>query len=183
VHNGAEDAPWTQGVVLLLSIEVMSASPSKSEKMRAAAKRQPEPLLRVASSASSKTARLLVLEDELPLGRAILRWLRDYDVVHCAGMGEALERIRAGEHFDAVLCDVMMPGGNAPDVYDALLREAPELADQILFMTGGATTPETIAFVAHQAARVVSKPLDLLELRRRVGALISARGSKRMGIE
>jgi two-component system NtrC family sensor kinase len=159
----------------------MSADPSNSEKMRAAAKWQPEPApLRVAGGALPR-ARLLVLEDEVPLGRAILRWLRDYDVVHCTAMGEALERIRAGERFDGVICDVMMPGGNAPDVYAALLQEAPELADRILFMTGGATTADTIAFIAHQAARVVSKPLDLGELRRRVSALVAPRGAMRAG--
>lgn len=61
-------------------------------------------------------------------------------------------------------------------MYAALLREAPELAEQTLFMTGGATTAETSAFVAKHAARVVSKPLDLRELRRRVGAIVNARG-------
>jgi two-component system NtrC family sensor kinase len=160
----------------------MSAEPSNSEKMRAA-KRLPEPTPVRASIAAPRRPRLLVLEDELPLGRAILRWLRDYDVVHCAAMDEAMVRIRAGERFDAVLCDVMMPGGNAPDVYNALLREAPDLAEHILFMTGGATTAETIAFVAHNAARVVSKPLDLGELRRRVSILVGARGSLRPGTD
>lgn len=87
---------------------------SNSEKMRAAAEVQsePPPPLSVARGVARR-ARLLVLEDEVSLARAILRWLRDYDAVHCVGLGEALKRIRAGERFDAVLCDVMMPGGNA----------------------------------------------------------------------
>jgi two-component system NtrC family sensor kinase len=153
---------------------------SNSEKMRAAAEVQsePPPPLSVARGVARR-GRLLVLEDEVSLARAILRWLRDYDAVHCAGLGEALKRIRAGERFDAVLCDVMMPGGNAPDVYAAFLREAPELAEQTLFMTGGATTAETIAFVAEHSARVLCKPLDLGELRRRVGAVVNARGALR----
>jgi DNA-binding response OmpR family regulator len=50
-------------------------------------------------------------------------------------------------------------------------------------MTGGATTADTIAFIAHEAARVVSKPLDLGELRRRVSALVSPRGAMRAGNE
>jgi DNA-binding response OmpR family regulator len=150
--------------------------------MRAAARLPPdEPSLRVSSGIAPRRGRLLVLEDELPLARAILRWFRDYDVTHCASMGDAVARIVAGEHFDAVLCDVMMPGGNAPDVYAALLREAPELVDQILFMTGGATTAETMAFVAAHSAQVVTKPIDLAELRRRVSALVDGRPLAREG--
>jgi DNA-binding NtrC family response regulator len=124
------------------------------------------------SGIPERRARILVVEDEVALGRALLRWLRDYEVVHCTGMAEALGRIRAGERFDAVVCDVMMPGGNAPEVYEALLKEDPALANRMLFMTGGATTPEAIAFVSAQAYRVITKPLDLRELRRRVALLI-----------
>jgi len=113
-----------------------------------------------------------VVEDEAALGRALTRWLRDYDVVHCTTMTEALDRIRSGERFDVVVCDVMMPGGNAPDVHAAIVKEAPRLAERMLFMTGGATTPEAIAFVTAQAGRVLTKPLDLRELRRRVALVI-----------
>ena len=69
----------------------------------------------------------------------------------------------------------MMPGGNAPDFYAALTAEAPHLADRILFMTGGATTPSTVAFVAAQSWRMISKPLDLGDLRRRVAQFLAER--------
>jgi DNA-binding NtrC family response regulator len=117
--------------------------------------------------------KILIVEDEASLGRALLRWLRDYDVVHCLGMGDALLRIRAGERFDVILCDVMMPGGNAPDFCSALALEAPELLNRMLFMTGGATTPETIAFVAEQSWRLISKPIDLEHLRARVATFLA----------
>jgi DNA-binding response OmpR family regulator len=155
----------------------MNADPTSSEKMRAAQKggdRTPSsPGSSVGSGVAPRRARLLVLEDEVSMGRALVRWLRDYDVVHCTMLAEALDRIRKGERFDLVVCDVMMPGGNAPDVHAALLKEAPSLAQRMLFMTGGATTPEAIAFVAANAPRIVSKPLDLRELRRRIGLLLA----------
>jgi CheY-like chemotaxis protein len=183
----------------------MSADPTSSEKIRAAAKakRVPSSSERVpvpgseppapgservpvpgsersatdkASGVPPRKAKVLVVEDEVALGRALLRWLRDYNVVHCPGIADALARIRGGEHFDVIVCDVMMPGGNAPEFYAVLLAEAPELTHRMLFMTGGATTPEAIAFIADQSARVVTKPLDLRELRRRVGLLIEELG-------
>ena len=65
----------------------------------------------------------------------------------------------------------MMPGGNAPEVHAALLKEAPRLAERMLFMTGGATTAETLAFVTAHAKNVLPKPLDLANLRKRVGEM------------
>jgi len=148
----------------------MNADPSSSDKMRAASKGGSSS---TNSGVAPRRARILVLEDEPSMGRALVRWLRDYDVVHCTKLADALDRIRRGERFELVVCDVMMPGGNAPDVHAALLREAPALARHMLFMTGGATTPETIAFVAANAARIVSKPLDLRELRARIAELLA----------
>jgi DNA-binding NtrC family response regulator len=142
--------------------------PSSSEKMRAAAA--------AARVTPALLARILVVEDEESLGRALLRFLRGYELVYCRSIAEALGRIRAGEHFDVVVSDMMMPGGNGSDLHAALSIEAPSLAARTLFMTGGATTPETMAFVAEHAASVVTKPLDLANLRRRVDELLSTRG-------
>jgi DNA-binding NtrC family response regulator len=165
----------------------MSVDASSSEKMRAAKRASSEPpSLPQPSGSHPRVASILLVEDEVSLGRAMLRWLRDYKVVHCTGIAEALMRIRAGERFDLILCDVMMPGGNAPDFYEALLKEAPALAERILFMTGGATTPETVAFVAAQSWRLITKPLDLADLRRRVAEFIAQReapGDPRAGIQ
>jgi CheY-like chemotaxis protein len=155
----------------------MNADPTSSDKMRAAQKGGERP----SSGMVPRRARILVIEDEVSMGRALVRWLRDYEVVHTATLAEALEKIRDEGRFDLVVCDVMMPGGNAPEVYAALKREAPPLAERMLFMTGGATTPEAIAFVAAHAARVVTKPLDLRELRRRIGLLLAELDAERAG--
>lgn len=125
---------------------------------------------------AAPSARVLVVDDEVALGRALRRFMRGYEIVHCLGMSEAYERIRGGEVFDVVVSDVMMPGGNGPELYAMLQREVPDLAERTIFMTGGATTPETIAFVEEHADRVLEKPLDLAEFRRRVDALVASRG-------
>ncbi len=124
----------------------------------------------------AKPARVLVVEDEESLGRALLRFLRGYEVVYCRSVKEAIDRVRAGEHFDVVISDMMMPGGTGKDLYEVLLALSPELAGRTVFMTGGATTPETMAFVAQHSEKVMAKPLDLANLRRRVDALLAQRG-------
>ena len=78
----------------------MSAEPSSSEKMRAAKRASSGP---PTSAGQPRTPRILIVEDEVSLGRALLRWLRDYNVVHSASMSEALTRIRSGEPVDLIL--------------------------------------------------------------------------------
>jgi DNA-binding response OmpR family regulator len=150
--------------------------PTSSEKLRAAQRAseraRASSSLPPTSGVEARPPRVLIVEDEVALGRALLRWLREYDVSHETGMAPALERIRAGERFDAILCDIMMPGGNGDQLFAAIQREAPELADRILFMTGGATTKSTIEFVSQQGERLLTKPIELKELRRRVALLL-----------
>jgi DNA-binding NtrC family response regulator len=156
----------------------MSGDQPVSEKMRAAetaAARVPTSDVPGSGDGPLTPARILIIEDEEQLGRALVRFLRSYDVVYCTTAAEALERVRAGEHFDVVVSDMMMPGGNGSDLYAVLLAEAPDLASRSLFMTGGATTPDTVAFVAEHAANVLQKPLDLANLRKRVDAILADR--------
>jgi DNA-binding NtrC family response regulator len=158
----------------------MSADPSSSNKMRAAAAKRggtrpplPHPPPPPASGRPPRLYRILLVEDEESLGRALIRWLRDYDVVYCASLSEALKRIRSDEPFDVVLSDVMMRGGDAPQLYAAIEAEAPQLLERMLFMTGGATTQEALEFVGCHTSRVIPKPLDLVGLRERLARLLS----------
>ena len=50
--------------------------------------------------------------------------------------GEALE-ILADETFDAIFLDVRMPDLSGPEVYARLLAERPQLAQRVVFVTGG----------------------------------------------
>ncbi len=153
----------------------MEPDPTSSDKMRAARARSPSSsdIVPRPDGRPAAPALVLVVEDEESLGRALLRFLRGYEVVYCQSVGEALVRIRAGELFDVIVSDMMMPGGNGNDLYAVLLAEAPDLAPRTLFMTGGATTPETVAFVVEHAANVLPKPLDLASLRLRVDVLLA----------
>jgi CheY-like chemotaxis protein len=110
--------------------------------------------------------RLLVVDDEAAVCKALKRNLgRWYEVVALERAREALELILGGQRFDAILCDVVMPEMSGPQFYEALARLAPDQAQRITFMTGGAFTTEGQAFLASARIRCVDKPLDLQSLR------------------
>lgn len=105
-------------------------------------------------------ARVLVIDDEPAMGQS-LRWLlADHEVISFTRASEALERIQTGERFDLVLCDLMMPEMTGVALYETIARIAPELASRVVFLTGGALTPEARAFVAKHARTVVEKPFE-----------------------
>jgi CheY-like chemotaxis protein len=109
--------------------------------------------------------RVLVVDDEMPVGNALKRSLgRRYEVIALDKAREALELIAGGRRFDAILCDLMMPEMTGPQFHEALSRVAPEQAQRITFMTGGAFTSEARAFLASTHHRCVDKPLDLKRL-------------------
>jgi PAS domain S-box-containing protein len=113
--------------------------------------------------------RILVVDDEPYVAAALGRLLgQGHDVVAVVSAGEALERIRAGQRFDRVLCDLMMPVMSGMEFHDELLRAAPEVAASVTFMSGGAFTEAARDFAERNRHRFLEKPLDLDELRRAI---------------
>jgi CheY-like chemotaxis protein len=106
--------------------------------------------------------RVLIVDDEPLILSAIVRGLaRRHDVVAAAGGEEALARIRAGERFDAILCDVMMPGMSGIAVFAQLSELAPDQARRVAFITGGVFDAEASTFLEAQANPVVQKPFPV----------------------
>ncbi len=69
--------------------------------------------------------------------------------------------------WDLVLCDVMMPVMNGLELYRHVREAKPQLAADIVFISGGATTHETHAFLAALPNVQLQKPFrveQLLEL-------------------
>ena len=81
-----------------------------------------------------------------------------------------MDLIRAGARFDHILCDLMMPGMTGMEFHARLASDAPEQAEVITFMTGGAFTEAASAFVERHPRAWLEKPLDLEKLRRVVDA-------------
>jgi signal transduction histidine kinase/CheY-like chemotaxis protein len=111
--------------------------------------------------------RLLVVDDEASVGVALERLLaRFHDVVPLSSAKTALERVRGGERFDRVLCDLEMPEMSGAAFWAALGQAAPALAARLIFMTGGAFTDASLRVMETERARVIEKPVDVVKLRR-----------------
>ncbi len=111
-------------------------------------------------------ARLLIIDDERLVGEAIARSLsEESDVEVVTDAREALARIAAGQRYDAILCDLLMPVMTGMDLYAEVVRTAPKLAGRIVFMTGGAFTARARSFLESVANQCLEKPLDMSKLR------------------
>ena len=108
--------------------------------------------------------RILAVDDE----PAILRWLEaelvEHDVVTSRDPESAIKEFERSE-FDVMLCDLMMPNITGVDVHRALRELNPRRAHRLVFISGGAFTPEARAFAQADGIRLLEKPLDRAELR------------------
>ncbi|HSM92531.1 MAG TPA: ATP-binding protein [Anaeromyxobacteraceae bacterium] len=117
-------------------------------------------------------ARLLVVDDEPLVGRAVVRALREHDAEWVSEAREALARIRAGVRYDALICDLMMPEMTGMELAQRLADDHHELSRRIVFLTGGAFTDRAREFVALTRAPVIEKPFELQRLRAGVAAVL-----------
>ncbi|HVU04778.1 MAG TPA: ATP-binding protein [Polyangiaceae bacterium] len=120
-------------------------------------------------------SKVLVVDDEPLVARAFSRILRGHEVTLESSGRAAVTRLLSGERFDVVFCDVMMPDVSGMGVHEALLRERPELAASIVFMTGGTFTDRAAKFRASVSNTFIDKPIDSA----RVLAILAARRNAR----
>ncbi len=118
--------------------------------------------------------RVLVVDDDSSLVASLRRCLEnDHDVDTELNGRCALERIRAGERFDAIISDLSMPDVTGNQLYTWLETENPQQARKVIFMTAGVLSHETMQFAGKMAGRLFEKPLDLSQLRETIARLIA----------
>jgi CheY-like chemotaxis protein len=110
--------------------------------------------------------RVLVIDDEPQLLSCVARLLRTHKVVTADSWRAAVERLFVRrETYDVVLCDLQMPDGTGMDLYERVAAERPELAAAMVFVTGGALSERSEAFLQQPGRRWVAKPVtrDVLQ--------------------
>jgi signal transduction histidine kinase/CheY-like chemotaxis protein len=119
-------------------------------------------------------ARVLLIDDEPLLLRALSQNLRNagHEVMSVDDAKNGLELMLSNRAFDLVFCDLMMRGMTGMDLLKALLERAPHRVNRVVFMSGGAYTPEAQAFLDRYSAQCIDKPFDVVrETRARLGRL------------
>src|SRR5689334_19488710 len=101
---------------------------------------------------------ILVVDDEAEIRNALRKLLvaRGFEVVEAGSAAEGTTRAAAGG-IDAILCDIVMPGGSGLEFYDGLLGTHPALARRLVFLTAAAKEPEVQQQVEQRNAPLLSK--------------------------
>lgn len=140
----------TVGVGTTFRIVLLAADPNA---------RITEPRIDVPAVAAG--LRILLVDDEVHLGRAVAALLApDHEVVPVTRARVALDTLAADAGFDVILCDLMMPEMNGMELYASL---PPHYRDRLVFVTGGAFTPQARQFLVGR--QYLEKPFSETQLR------------------
>ena len=130
----------------------------------------PEPLV---------TARILIIEDEPAIARAVSYTLaREGFAVATAADGEEGLRQALAEPYDLVLLDLMLPGLSGAEVCRRIRRESDV---PVLMLTARNTEVDRVTGLEIGADDYVTKPFSMAELVSRVRAILRRRELDRAG--
>jgi signal transduction histidine kinase len=120
---------------------------------------------------------VLVIDDEPMMCEMLLATLADeHDVVTSCDARDALNRLGAGETYDVILCDLMMPEVSGMDVHAELSRSRPDQAGRMVFMTGGTFTARARGFLDALTVGHLEKPFRPPEVLRCITQVLDAHG-------
>jgi PAS domain S-box-containing protein len=88
-------------------------------------------------SSLSPLRRVLIIDDELALVKALARQLSErYEVDTASTAADALAQLNV-RAYDAVVCDLRLPERSGSAIYDEVVSQSPEQASRFIFTTGG----------------------------------------------
>jgi PAS domain S-box-containing protein len=119
--------------------------------------------------------RLLLIDDEASVGSAVQRLLSSrYEVHPLQDAREALRRLADGASYDAILCDLMMPGMSGLEFLLELERTQPKMLPHLGMMSGGTLSPQARELLSSRSRDLMEKPFDPDRLHTFVEQLITA---------
>lgn len=113
--------------------------------------------------------RILVVDDEAGIRDALARWLvlRGFDVTKAEDGQDAVEKC-AAEHFDVITMDLEMPRLGGAEAITVIRRNSPDIP--ILVLTAFPQEAEEV--IEAGAAKVLNKPLRLLDLEKEIRSVL-----------
>ncbi len=144
------------------SIELASGAPGRTTFRLRLPTPQTDPMPLIAEPTQPERSKVLIVDDEVLVGKAVSRLLRrDYEVVCENSAHRALERLRT-ERFDVILVDLNMPAMDGVEFFHHVAGELAPQHEVIVFMTGDAQNPDALP------GPVLPKPVDPARLRNTV---------------
>ncbi|MCE9668544.1 PAS domain S-box protein [Myxococcus stipitatus] len=123
---------------------------------------------------SERSGRMLVIDDEPAVGRSLARIIGKRHHVTVVSSGEeALVKLASGAEFDAIFCDLMMPGVTGMDVYERVREREPGLSLRFIFITGGSYTARARQFLERVPNPRIEKPFDAQMIQQLVGEVLA----------
>jgi CheY-like chemotaxis protein len=116
-----------------------------------------------------RRGRVLIVDGEASVGAALKRVLEsEHDVSTAVDGPSALALLRDGQRFDAVLCDLLMPGFGGIELHLEAERLSPDLARRFLFMGSAAFSEDARDRVDPLGRPLLEKPIQASVLRRAI---------------
>ncbi|MDB4933448.1 MAG: sensor histidine kinase/response regulator [Labilithrix sp.] len=148
------------GVGTSVRVKLRRVSPVSEADERARESADPHASPSREHAAVSTKRCVLVVDDEPMICKLANRILsREFDVVIASSAAEALAAIeKKSPPFDAVLCDIRMPGGSGLDLWANVRERWPSLAKRFVFATGGVDSTALEERLAATGQPWVGKP-------------------------
>ncbi|MEW6753282.1 MAG: response regulator [Candidatus Latescibacterota bacterium] len=105
--------------------------------------------------------RILVVDDEESVGRLLQQWLtlEGYEAAYVPGFAQVRKRLMAGEAFDLVTLDIMMPDTDGMEVLAWLRQHYPDVG--VVMATALGDMSLVIQAMRQGAVNYLLKPFDL----------------------
>ena len=150
-----EDTP-TGGTVARVTLADYIANDSASRRIVSSSPR----IERSSRARLRRKMRLLVVDQDAGVAERVEKALSSHLVVCARDARQALKAV-ARDSFDAILCDLHLPGMSAFELYDFLAERFAPAHEQVVFMEAGDADERTRTFLAKAGAPRLDKPLDI----------------------
>jgi CheY-like chemotaxis protein len=130
----------------------------------------PAPATKERGAGTARPLRVLVVDDEESVRRAVVRYLtrRGHEVREAGEGAEALRLVdQADSAYDVILSDLRMPGVSG-GAFLAELRKRSGSSARLMVMTGDAASSDAADILEAMNVPVIIKPFELAELARMI---------------
>ena len=123
--------------------------------------------------ADDSPGRVLLIDDEPEICELLIDFLEDSGLqIETAASGQDALRLIGARDFDAIVCDLRMPGMDGPALFDKVARERPDMISRFIFGTGDLLSESSRRFLKECNRPFLEKPFMPEQVRRLVKQVV-----------